>query len=202
MSPGLFAKTKRILVMTLSLQNIKPEQIDGLTKQSQAAFDAQIKRLRALSNANPALEEVLHQNVQPQSLCGCGSRQNICGYFSIESSGGGSYPQTETIQISASTAEIGPNAPQQGTTVRFVGQVTGTGTNVNIPNIYLQGTAPDAGNIIGVSLLLQLSISSGSLALYLHDGQRLLAVLVHPSLYGGSISGQFSGSGNGVFQRA
>ncbi|MEF9673585.1 hypothetical protein QNM99_20785 [Pseudomonas sp. PCH446] len=85
--------------------------------------------------------------------------------------------------------------------MRFVGQVTGTGTNVNIPNIYLQGTAPDAGNIIGVSLLLQLSISSGSLALYLHDGQRLLAVLVHPSQDGGSISGQFSGSGTGVFQR-
>ena len=187
--------------MTLSLQNINPEQIDALKKQSQAAFDAQIKSLRELSNAKPALEEVLHQNVHPQSLCGCGSRQNICGYFSFESCGGGSYPQTETINISASSAEIGPNAPQQGVTVRFVGQVTGTGTNVDIPNIYLQGTVPDAENLIGVSLLLQLSMSSGSLALYVHEGQRLLTVLVHPSQYGGSISGEFSGSGSGTFQR-
>jgi len=50
--------------------------------------------------------------------------------------------------------------------------------------------------------LLQLSISPGSLTLQLYDGQRLLAVLVHPSPYGGSIGGEFSGSGTGYFQLA
>ncbi|WP_040065926.1 hypothetical protein [Pseudomonas batumici] len=188
--------------MTLSLQNIKPEQIDALKKQSQAAFDSQIKSLRELSNTKPALEEVLHQNVHPQSLCGCGCQQYICGYFSFEGCGCGCYPQTETIQITASPADIGPNAPQQGTAVRFVGQVTGTGTNINIPNIYLQGTVPDAENLIGVSLSLQLSISPGSLTLFISEGQRLLTVMVHPSQYAANISGQFSGSGYGIFQLA
>jgi hypothetical protein len=201
MSPGLFAKTKRILDMT-SLQDIKPEQIDALNKQSQAAFDAQIKRLRELSNAKPALEEVLHQNVDPQSLCGCGDPQNICGYFNFEGCGDGGYSHTETIQISASPAKIGPNAPQQGAAVRFIGQATGTGTDINLSGIYLQGKVPDAENLIGISLLLQLSISPGSLTLHLYEGQRLLAVLVHPSQYGGSIGGEFSGSGTGYFQLA
>ena len=185
-----------------SFQDIKPEQVDALKKQSQAAFDAQIKRQQEVVSAKPALKEVLDQKVHPQSLCGCGCQQNICGYFSFESCGGGCYPQTETIQITASPADIGPNAPQQGTAVRFVGQATGIGTNINIPTIYLQGTVPDAENLIGVPLSLQLSISPGSLTLYLSEGPRLLAVLVHPSQYGGNISGQFSGTGTGFFQPA
>lgn len=185
-----------------SFQDIKPEQVDALKKQSQAAFDAQIKRQQEVASAKPALEEVLHQKVHPQSLCGCGCQQNICGYFSFEGCGCGCYPQTETIQISASPADIGPYAPQQGTRVRFVGQATGTGTNINIPTIYLQGTVPDAENLIGVPLSLQLSISPGSLTLYLFEGPRLLAALVHPSQYGGNITGQFSGSGTGFFQPA
>ncbi|KIH84205.1 hypothetical protein UCMB321_2005 [Pseudomonas batumici] len=86
--------------------------------------------------------------------------------------------------------------------MRFVGQVTGTGTNINIPNIYLQGTVPDAENLIGVSLSLQLSISPGSLTLFISEGQRLLTVMVHPSQYAANISGQFSGSGYGIFQLA
>jgi hypothetical protein len=185
-----------------SFQDIKPEQVDALKKQSQAAFDAQIKRQQEVASAKPALKEVLDQKVHPQSLCGCGCQQNICGYFSFEGCGCGCYPQTETIQISASPADIGPNAPQQGTRVRFVGQATGVGTNINISSLYLQGTVPDAENLIGVPLSLQLSISPGSLTLYLFEGQRLLAALVHPAQYAGNISGQFSGSGTGFFQPA
>lgn len=179
-----------------SFQDIKPEQIDALKKQSQAAFDAQIKRLQELVSAKPALQEVLHQDVHPQSLCGCGSQQNICGFFTFEGCGDG----TETIQINASAVEIGPNAPQQGTAARFIGQATGTGSNINIPNLYLVGKAPNAGNLIGVMLTLQLSINSGSLTLYLFEGPRLLAALVPQ--HGANISGQFSGSGTGIFQRA
>lgn len=185
-----------------SFQDIKPEQIDTLKKQSQAAFDAQTKHLQEIVSAKPALEVVLHQKVHPQSLCGCGCQQNICGFFSFESYGGGCHQQTETIQITALSANIGPNAPQQGTSVRFIGQATGTGTNLNIPPIYLVGTVPDAENLIGIQLLLQLSISSGSLHLTLSEGQRLLAVLVHPSQYDGNISGQFFGTGSGSFQPA
>jgi hypothetical protein len=51
-------------------------------------------------------------------------------------------------------------------------------------------------------LSLHLSISPGSLTLYLFEGQRLLAALVHPAQYAGNISGQFSGSGTGFFQPA
>lgn len=183
-----------------SFQDIKPEQVDALKKQSQAAFDAQIKRMQEFASAKPALQEVLDQKVHPQSLCGCGCQQTICGDFYFESCGGSCFTQPETIQISASPADIGP-VGQQGTTVRFVGQATGTGTGINISNLYLLGTAPDAGNLINVPLTLHLSINSGSLALYLYDEwQRLLAVLVPQ--YGANIGGQFSGTGTGSFQRA
>ncbi|MDR8364270.1 hypothetical protein [Pseudomonas sp. JL3] len=183
-----------------SFQDIKPEQVDALKKQSQAAFDAQIKRMQEFVSAKPALQEVLDQKVHPQSLCGCGCQQTICGDFCFESCGGSCFTQPETLQISASPADIGP-VGQQGTTVRFVGQATGTGTGINISNLYLLGTVPNAENLIGVPLMLNLSINSGSLSLYLYDGyHRLVAVLVPP--YGANISGEFSGSGNGYFQRA
>lgn len=188
--------------MSVSLQDIKPEQVDELKKQSQAAFDAVIESRKEVVNKNPALQEVLHQNVQPQSLCGCGCQQNICGYFTFKGCGCGCAPHSETIQISASLANIGPNAPQSGTTVRFVGQVDGTGTNIDITNVYLQGTVPDAENLIGIQLSLDLSINTGSIQLVVREGSRVLAVLVHPSQYAANISGQFYGSGTGMFLRA
>jgi hypothetical protein len=177
-----------------SLQDIKPEQIDALNKQSQAAFDAQIKRQQEVASAKPALKEVLDQKVHPQSLCGCGCQQTICGFFTFEGCGCGCYPQSETIQISSSLGNIEP----QGVGVKFVGQVTGSGTNINIsPGVYLQGIVPDAENLIGIPLTLQLSINSGSLILYLFEGPRLLTALVPQ--YGANISGEFSGSGTGIF---
>lgn len=188
--------------MTLSLQNIKPEEIDALKKQSQAAFDAEIQRRDDVVSAKPALQEVLHQKVHPQTLCGCGCQQNICGYFNFEGCGCGCGPHTETIQISSSLANIGPNAPQQGTPVRFIGQATGTGTNLEISNVYLQGTVPDAENLIGIQLSLQLSINQGALSLSILEGNRLIAVLVHPAQYHADINGQFYGSGIGMFQQA
>ncbi|MCG6577512.1 hypothetical protein EGM97_22735 [Pseudomonas sp. AF32] len=188
--------------MTLSLQDIQPDQVDALKNQSQAAFDAEVKRMQALSSARPALQDVLHQKVHPQSLCGCGCQQNICGYFNFESCGCGCGPHTEVVQISASPADIGPNAPQQGTPVRFVGQATGTGTNLNISGVYLQGTVPDAENLIGVQLSIQLSISAGSITMFVSEGSRLLAALVHPSQYSANINGEFFGSGFGMFTPA
>ncbi|CAH0277267.1 hypothetical protein [Pseudomonas brassicacearum] len=186
--------------MTLSLQDIKPEQVDALKKQSQVAFDEQIKRMQALVSEKPALQEVLDQKVHPKSLCGCGCSQNICGYFCFEGCGSSCYPHSETIQITASPAVIGPDAPQQGTRVRFVGYATGTGTNVEISNLYLQGSVPDAENLVNVPLSLQLTINQGSLSLYFFEGTRLLAVMLHPSQYASNISGEFSGTGSGTFQ--
>lgn len=188
--------------MTLSLQDIKPEEIDALKKQSQAEFDAEIQRRDAVVSAKPALQEVLHQKVHPQTLCGCGCRQNICGFFNLEGCGCGCSPHTETVQISSSLANIGPNAPQNGTPVRFIGQATGTGTNLDINDVYLQGIVPDAENLIGIQLSLQLSINQGELSLAVLEGNRLLAVLVHPANSEGNIDGQFYGSGIGMFQRA
>ncbi|WP_025112456.1 hypothetical protein [Pseudomonas sp. H1h] len=188
--------------MTLSLQDLKPDQIEAFKKQSQVAFDAEIKRRQDVVAAQPALREVLHQNVHPQTLCGCGCQQNICGYFNFSGCGCGCGPQTETIQISSSLCNIGPEAPQQGTSVRFIGQATGTGTSLNISNAYLQGTVPDAENLIGIQLTLQLSINQGALSLAILEGNRLLAVLVHPSQYAANINGQFYGSGFGTFTRA
>jgi hypothetical protein len=189
--------------MTASLQGITPDQADALKKQSQAAYDAEIKSRQALASQRPALQAALDQKVQTQSLCGCGSQQNICGYFSFEGCGSscGCAPHTETVQITATPADIGPNAPSQGTMVRFVGQATGTGTgaNIDISNAYLQGTVPDAENLIGIQLSLVLSINPGSIALTLLEGSRVLAVLVHPSQYAANINGQFYGSGIGVF---
>ncbi|MBV4458733.1 hypothetical protein KVG96_12295 [Pseudomonas sp. COR58] len=188
--------------MTLSLQDLKPDQIAEFQKQSQAAFNAEIKRREAVTNAKPALREVLHQNVHPQSLCGCGCQQNICGYFNFNGCGCGCGPHTETIQITTSLCNIGPEAPQQGTPVRFIGQATGTGTNINISNAYMQGTVPDAENLIGVPLTVNLSINQGTLSLAIYEGSRLLAVLIHPSQYAANISGQFFGSGSGMFAPA
>jgi len=188
--------------MTLSLQDIKPEEIANLKNQSQAAFDAEIQRRNEVVSAKPALREVLHQNVHPQSLCGCGCQQNICGYFNFEGCGCGCSPHTETVQISSALANIGPNAPQQGTSVRFIGQATGTGTNLDIRDVYLQGTVPDAENLIGIQLSLQLSINQGALSLSIFEGSRLIAVLVHPAQYQANINGQFYGSGIGMFQQA
>jgi len=188
--------------MTLSLQDISSDQVEALKKQSQAAYDSEVKRLQELSSAKPALQEVLHQNVHPQSLCGCGCKQNICGYFNFEGCGCGCGTGTEVIQITASPADIGPNAPQQGTRVRFTGQATGTGTSLNISGVYLQGTVPDAENLVGVQLSLQLAISPGSISLYISEGPRLLAVLVHPQQYSATINGEFFGSGFGTFTLA
>ena len=85
--------------------------------------------------------------------------------------------------------------------MRFIGQATGTGSdgNINIPTIYLQGTVPDAENLIGVPLTLQLAINPGSIVLTLLENGRVLTSLVHPPQYAGSINGQFFGVGNGEF---
>ncbi|HWW04778.1 hypothetical protein [Collimonas sp.] len=185
--------------MNLSLQDIKPELVNELNKQSRAAYDDAIKNRQTLISKKPSLKAAFDQSVQKQSLCGCGCQQNICGYFSFEGCGCGCGPSTETVYISATPADIGPNAPAQGTPVRFVGQATGTGTNVDISNVYLQGMVPDAENLIGVQLLLELSISPGSITLTLLEGTRVLAVLVHPSQYAANINGQFYGGGSGMF---
>ncbi|MBV4477786.1 hypothetical protein N8H74_25295 [Pseudomonas sp. B2M1-30] len=184
--------------MTLSLQDIKPDQVEAFSKQSRAAFDAEIKSRQAVLSAKPALQEVLNQNVHPQSLCGCGCQQNVCGYFCFEGCGCGCAPHPETIQISSSLAIIGPEAPQQGTKVRFIGQASGSGSNIDISNAYLQGTVPDAENLVNVPLTLQLAINGGTLSLSLYEGNRLLTVLTHPTQYG-TISGQFFGGGTGKF---
>lgn len=188
--------------MTLSLQDIKPEEIEALNKQSQSAFEAEIQRREDVVRAKPALQEVLHQNVHPQTLCGCGCQQVVCGYFNFEGCGCGCSPHTETIQISSSLASIGPNAPRNGITARFIGQATGTGTNLDIRNVYLQGTVPDVENLIGIQLSLQLSINPGSLSLSVYEGNRLLAVLIPSPKDLGKINGQFFGSGFGMFMQA
>ncbi|HDR9064191.1 TPA: hypothetical protein QDB03_005878 [Burkholderia vietnamiensis] len=190
--------------MTVSLQNISQEQVDALKQQSQAAYDAQVKSRQALVSQRPALQAALEQEAHPQSLCGCGCQQVIAGYFCFESCGCSCscVPQTETIQISANLADIGPNAPATGTMVRFTGQVTGKGTAINIRDVYLQGTVVDAENVIGVPLTVELSIESGTLIMSLVEGTRLIATLVHPAQYQANITGQFYGFGSGVFQPA
>jgi hypothetical protein len=185
--------------MTLSHQEIKPEQLDALEAQSRAAFDAEISRLKELSTIKPALKEVLNQSVHPQSLCGCGCEQVIGGNFCFESCGCGCGLHSEAIHISASSATIGPRG-QQGTSVRFDGQVTGTGTNLNLSNIYMAGSIPDSENLIGVPLTLMLSINDGAIKLTLSEYGRVLGVVV--SLPSSSLNGQFLGSGTGTFQRA
>ena len=191
--------------MTSSLQNITPEQVNALNKQSRAAYDAALKDRQTLISKRPSLRAALDQSVHPQSLCGCGSQQNICGYFAFEGCGSGCGPHPETVHITTHVAMIGPNAPQQqGTSVRFVGQAAGTQNdlgnyNVDIPNVYLQGTVPDAENLIGIQLSLQLSIEPGSVNLALSEGPRLLAVLVIPPQYAAMVGGQFSGAGYGTF---
>ncbi|TWC12305.1 MULTISPECIES: hypothetical protein [unclassified Pseudomonas] len=177
--------------MNLSLQDITSEQADALKKQSQAAYDVEVEKLQAL-----------HQNAHPQTLAGLGSRQGICGYFNFQSGDSSNGSHTEVIQISASSAMIGPDAPQQGIRVRFAGHATGTGTHLNISNLYLLGTVPDAENLIGVQLTLQLSISAGSIKVYISEGTRLQAVLVHPEQSPPVIDGEFSGSGVGTFTQA
>lgn len=185
--------------MNQTLQDIKPEQVDELETQSRAAFDAEISRLKELSTIKPALKEVLNQNVHPQSLCGCGCEQVICGYFCFESCGCGCGLHSEAIHISASPATIGPRG-QQGTSVRFDGQVTGTGTNLSLSNIYMAGSMPDSETLIGVPLTLTLNINEGAIKLTLSEYGRVLGVLV--SLPSSSLNGQFLGSGTGIFQRA
>jgi hypothetical protein len=177
--------------MNLSLQDIAPDQVDILKKQSQAAYDVEVKKLQEL-----------HQNAHPQTLAGLGSRQGICGYFSFESSDSSNGSHAETIQISASSAMIGPDAPQQGIRVRFAGHATGTGTHLNISNLYLLGMAPDAGSLIGVQLTLQLLISAGTIKVFISDGTRLQAVLVNPQQSPPDFDGEFSGSGVGTFTQA
>lgn len=188
--------------MTFTLQDIKPDEIVALKNQSQAEFDEEINRREAVANAKPALQEVLHQKVHPQSLCGSGSPQNICGYFYIEGCGCGSSPHTETIQITSMRANIGPNAPYEGTSVRFIGQVTGTGTNLDIRDVLLLGTVPDAENLIGIQLSLQLSINQSNMSLSIFEGSRLIAILVPTVENRASINGQFFGAGIGMFQQA
>ncbi|AEF44269.1 hypothetical protein SerAS12_1126 [Serratia sp. AS12] len=186
-----------------SLQDIKPEQVNALNKQSRDAYNAEVQSREALVSKNPQLKPAFNQQVHPQSLCGCGCQQNICGYFSFQGCGCGCgcAPHAETVQISAQLANIGPDAPSQGTLVNFIGQVTGSGSgdNINISTLYLQGTVPDAENLIRVPLTLQLVINPGSLNLTLLENGRVLASLVHPSGYAGSINGQFFGVGNGEF---
>lgn len=188
--------------MNTPVQDIAPDQVKALATQSRAAYDEAIKNRQTLVSKKPSLQAAFDQKVQPQSLCGCGCQQNICGYFSFEGCGCGCGPHTETVEITAYPADIGPNAPQQGTPVRFVGQATGTGTDVDISNVYLQGTVPDAENLIGIQLSLELSIYPGSITLTLLEGPRVLAVLVHPQQYAANINGQFYGTGMGVFQMA
>ncbi|EMF7560922.1 hypothetical protein V4F78_000311 [Serratia marcescens] len=186
-----------------SLQDITPEQANTLNKRSRDAYNAEVQSRQALLNQHPQLKPAFNQQVHPQSLCGCGCQQNICGYFSFQGCGCGCgcAPHAETVQISAQLANIGPNAPSSGTSVRFIGQATGTGSdgNINIPTIYLQGTVPDAENLIGVPLTLQLAINPGSIVLTLLENGRVLTSLVHPPQYAGSINGQFFGVGNGEF---
>ncbi|MEX0632199.1 hypothetical protein M8494_09860 [Serratia ureilytica] len=57
---------------------------------------------------------------------------------------------------------------------------------------------PDAENLIGVPLTLQLAILVRSSLTLLENG-RVLTSLVHPPQYAGSINGQFFGVGNGEF---
>lgn len=188
--------------MNSPVKDITPAQANALNAQSQAAYDAALKNRQTLISKKPSLQAAFDQSVHPQSLCGCGCQQNICGYFCFEGCGCGCGPHTETVYITASPADIGPNAPQQGTPVRFVGQATGAGTNIDISNVYLQGTVPDAENLIGIQLSLELSINSGTIALTLLEGTRVLAVLVHPAQYAATINGQFTGSGTGRFTLA
>ncbi|KVC87904.1 hypothetical protein [Burkholderia ubonensis] len=188
--------------MTASLQDIKPDQVEALKKQSQAAYDEAIKSRQALVSQRPALQAALDQSVQRQSLCGCGCQQNICGYFCFQACGCGCGSSPENVYISSSLADIGPNAPQYGTKVTFSGYASGNGTSLDISNVYLQGTVPDAENLIGIQLALDLVINAGSIYLTLREGSRVLAVLVHPQQYAANINGQFSGSGYGTFSLA
>ncbi|OKB68260.1 hypothetical protein BHU62_01955 [Serratia marcescens] len=190
-----------------SLQDITPAQANALNKQSRDAYNAEVQSRQALLNQNPQLKPVFNQQVHPESLCGCGCQQNICGYFDFQGCGCACAcaPHAETVQISAQLANIGPNAPQNGTLVRFIGQATGTGSdgNIYLPSLYLQGTAPDTANLIGIPLTLTLSIQPGSLVMPLSDMYgRVLTTLVHPSQYGPNITGQFFGTGTGHFERA
>jgi hypothetical protein len=188
--------------MALSFQDIKPADAAALNKQSQGAYDTQLTSRQALVNQQPALQAGFNQGVHTQSCCGCGCQQIVAGYFNFQACGCGCYPQTEVMSISSSLSIIGPNAPQQGSKVRFSGQATGTGTPLNISNVYLQGTVPDAENLIGVPLTLNLYIGQGSISLTILEGARVLAVLVHPPQYAANINGQFYGSGTGVFMPA
>ncbi|AZQ52017.1 hypothetical protein [Burkholderia cenocepacia] len=182
--------------MSESLKDVTPDQTAELDKKSRAAYDAAIKSREALIAKKPDLKAAFDQSVHPQSLCGCGCQQYICGYFCFEGCGCGCGPHNETVYISSSVADIGPQ-PNQGTPVKFVGQATGTGTNIDLSNIYMQGTVPDAENLIGVLLTLELSINSGAVSMTILDGTRVLAVLVSGPW--GSINGEFTGAGTGTF---
>lgn len=185
----------------IPLEKINQEQIDKLNKQSQEAYNAEIKGRQTLLAQVPALEPVLNQKVPTESLCGCGCQQVIGGYFGFQGYGCmcSCAPHAETVYINSSLCSIGPNAPSQGALVNFVAQVTGTGNgnNIHIPLAYLQGTVPDAENLIGVQMTVQLLIHPGSIILTLIEGCRVLASLVH---YDSNISGQFLGTGTGMFQ--
>ncbi|EDT42904.1 hypothetical protein [Burkholderia ambifaria] len=185
--------------MSETLKDVTPDQIAELDKKSQAAYDVAIKNRQALIAKKPELKAAFDQSVHPQSLCGCGCTQYICGYFCFEGCGCGCGPNDETVYISTSTADIGPQ-PDQGIPVKFVGQATGAGTNIDLSGIYMQGTVPDAANLIGVPLSLSLSINSGSVSMTLLDGPRVLAVLVSGS--GVHANGEFTGSGTGKFTQA
>ncbi|CAI9005686.1 MULTISPECIES: hypothetical protein [Burkholderia] len=185
--------------MSETLKDVTPDQIAELEKKSQAAYDVAIKNRQALVAKKPELKTAFDQSVQPQSLCGCGCQQYICGYFCFEGCGCGCGPNDETVYISTSVAAIGPQ-PNQGIRVKFVGQATGSGTNINVSGMYMQGTVPDAENLIGVPLSLSLSINSGSVSMTLLEGPRVLAVLVSGPWV--SANGEFTGSGTGMFTQA
>ena len=182
--------------MSETLTDVTPDQIAELDKKSQAAYDVAIKNRQALVAKKPELKTAFDQSVHPQSLCGCGSRLYISGHFSFEGCGSGGGPNNETVYISSSRANIGPQ-PNQGIQVTLAGHATGAGTNINLSNIYMQGIVPDAAKLIGVSLSFTLSINSGSVSLTISEGPRLLAVLVSGS--GVQANGEFTGSGSGVF---
>jgi hypothetical protein len=176
---------------------VTEEQKNALFVLSKVAYDAAVAQRGEMAAGKPGLASSLSQQPHPQSLCGCGCQEYVCGYYCFSTQGCGC---SSYLYISSNLTTIGPTQ-SQGMPAHFNGSANGPmNAGINLSDVYMSGVFPDVNSVVNHTLPFNLEISSGAVTMTFYDQGRVLGGM--HSLPGHYYNGYFHGSGTGTFTLA